>query len=88
VLPAALRVELVRDAGTPELVQDNSKVITTALGPVSHGSMGNGYGSGGSSGQDGGCGCSVGGMQAAGTPALLLGLCAVALLLRQRRRQR
>jgi MYXO-CTERM domain-containing protein len=87
VLPAALRVELVRDAGQPELVQDNREVIATALGPVSHGSMSSG-GSGGGSGHDGGCGCSVGGMQAAGTPALLLGLCAVALVLRRRRRHR
>ena len=36
-LPAALRVELIRDTGPPELVQDNRAAIAAALGPVDHG---------------------------------------------------
>jgi len=38
-LPGALRIEILRDSGAPEVVTDNSKSINATLGPVDYGSM-------------------------------------------------
>ena len=88
-LPAALRVELIRDSGQPELVQDNAAAIAAALGPVDHGrssATGGGAASDGSSSS--GCGCTVGKRRVHTNVAMLLALCAAALGVRSLRRRR
>lgn len=86
-LPGALRVELIRDAGQPELVQDNHDVIANKLGPVDHGqatSSSNPHDDTSSSG----CGCTVGKKRVHTNVAMLLALCALALGVRSLRRRR
>jgi hypothetical protein len=85
-LPAALRVELVRDAGQPETVQDNHDAIAAKLGTVSYGSMTDGSTSSTSDGH--GCGCTVGRTRVHTNLAMLLVLCAGALGVRSLRRRR
>ncbi|MGZ3441475.1 MAG: DUF2330 domain-containing protein, partial [Polyangia bacterium] len=88
-LPASLRVELLRDAGAPELVQDNTATIRAALGVVDHGQATSpSSGGGGSSNQSSGCGCTVGRMRVHTNVAMLLGLCALALRVRSLRRRK
>lgn len=88
-LPAALRVELLRDAGPPETVQDNSDTIKSALGPVSHGSMdGAGATTTAPPDQHGGCGCSIGRVRVRPDAAMLLVLCGGVLGVRSLRRRR
>ncbi len=95
-LPRALRVELIRDAGQPELVQDNSDAIRAALGPVDHGraststSSSSGCASDTSStgSSSSGCGCSVGKRRVHTDLAMLLVLCGAALGVRSLRRRR
>lgn len=86
-LPGALRVELIRDAGQPELVQDNHDVIAAKLGPVDHGQA-----TSPSSPHDdtssSGCGCTVGKKRVHTNVAMLLALCALALGVRSLRRRR
>jgi MYXO-CTERM domain-containing protein len=83
-LPAALRVELLRESGPPELVQDNHDAIVHALGKVEHNSL-----SPSSSSDGAGCGCAVGRAAIArGDAALLFALAAAALGLRRVRRRR
>jgi hypothetical protein len=89
-LPAALRVELVRDAGQPETVQDNYAVIRAALGAVDHGqatapSPPRQYDSGDDSS---GCGCTVGRHRVHANLAMLLAACAMLLAARTLRRRR
>ncbi len=81
-LPAALRVELVRDAGQPELVQDNTETIRAALGPVDHGRATS------ASDSPSGCGCTVGHVRVRSNVVMLLLLCAAALGVRSLRRRR
>ena len=84
-LPAALRVELIRDAGQPELVQDNTATIRAALGPVDHGRASSATSSANSSG----CGCTVGRRRVHTNVAMLFaaaGMLIVARTLRRRRR--
>ena len=85
-LPASLRVELVRDAGPPELVQDNSAAIAAALGPVDHGRATAATATGGA--DHGGCGCTVGRRSVRSNVAMLLASCVVALGVRSLRRRR
>jgi hypothetical protein len=80
-LPAALRVELVRDAGDPELVQDNTDAIKAALGPVTHGLTTPRE-------ADSGCGCTVGRAAVRSNVALLFGVCVATLGVRALRRRR
>jgi hypothetical protein len=88
-LPAALRVELLRDAGAPELVQDNTETIRTTLGVVDHGQATSpSSGGGGGLQQSSGCGCTVGRMRVHTNVAMLFGLCALALGVRSLRRRR
>jgi hypothetical protein len=82
-LPAALRVELIRDAGQPELVQDNHDAIVAALGPVDHGKA-----TSPSANDSSGCGCSVGKRRMHTNVAMLLACCALALTVRSLRRRR
>jgi hypothetical protein len=79
-LPASLRVELIRDAGQPELVQDNTAAITAALGPVDYGRA---------TSNSSGCGCTVGRRRVHTNVAMLFaaaGMLIVARTLRRRRR--
>jgi len=80
-LPGALRVELTRDAGPAELVQDNSDTIRAALGPVDHGHQTS------PSDPSSGCGCTVGKRRVQTNVAVLFGLCAVGLAMRSLRRR-
>ena len=80
-LPASLRVELVRDAGPPETVTDNTKAIQDALGPVD-------YGHSTSSNDSAGCGCTVGRRRVQSNVAMLLSACAMLLVARTLRRRR
>ena len=80
-LPGALRVELIRDAGQPELVQDNHDAIVAALGPVDHGRAT-------SHDDSSGCGCTVGKRRMHTNVAMLLAVCAMALTVRSLRRRR
>jgi hypothetical protein len=84
-LPGALRVELIRDAGPPELVQDNHDLIASKLGPVDHGHA---TSSGNSDDSSSGCGCSVGKRRVHTNVAVLLLLCGAALGVRSLRRRR
>ena len=86
-LPAALRVELLRDAGAPAPVVDNSDGIRTLLGTVSYGSM-NSPTSPGAANHGGGCGCTVGGGRVRSNVAVLFALAGAALGLRRWRRRR
>ena len=83
-LPGALRVELIRDAGQPELVQDNHDVIAAALGPVDHGKAT----SPSANDSSNGCGCTVGKRRLHTNVAVLLAFCAMALSVRSLRRRR
>ncbi|MDB4969538.1 MAG: hypothetical protein JWN44_5227 [Myxococcales bacterium] len=83
-LPASLRVDLVRDAGDPELVQDNSEAIRSALGPVSHGTPGKVQ----NAGENDGCGCTVGAVRVRSNLALLFLLSVGVLGVRALRRRR
>ncbi|HEX8953169.1 MAG TPA: DUF2330 domain-containing protein, partial [Polyangia bacterium] len=83
-IPRALRVELVRDAGPPELVQDNTDTIRAALGPVDHGRAYSPQNGSSSSG----CGCTVGARRVRPNLAILLALSAAALGVRSLRRRR
>jgi hypothetical protein len=80
-LPASLRVELVRDAGPPETVTDNTSAIRDALGPVDHGHAT-------SSDDSSGCGCTVGRRRVQSNVAMLLSACAMLLVARALRRRR
>ncbi|MCA1665013.1 MAG: DUF2330 domain-containing protein [Myxococcales bacterium] len=82
-LPGALRVELVRDAGPAELVQDNSDQIRAALGPVDHGHQTSPSGD-----QSSGCGCTVGKRRVQTNVAVLFALCGAGLAMRSLRRRR
>ncbi|HEX6835761.1 MAG TPA: DUF2330 domain-containing protein [Polyangia bacterium] len=84
-IPRALRVELIRDAGPPELVQDNDAAIRAALGPVDHGRATSPASSDSSSS---GCGCTVGKKRVRPNLALLLFMCAAAIGVRSLRRRR
>ncbi|HEY1586212.1 MAG TPA: hypothetical protein VGH63_11040, partial [Polyangia bacterium] len=79
-LPASLRVELIRDAGQPELVQDNTQAITAALGPVDHGRA--------TSNSSSGCGCTVGRRRVQTNVAMLFVAAGMLLLARTLRRRR
>src|SRR5262249_20266667 len=83
-LPAALRVELIRDAGQPETVQDNTDVIRTALGPVDYGRASSPSSGGGSNG----CGCTVGRRRVHTNVAMLFAASALLLCARMLRRRR
>jgi hypothetical protein len=85
-LPAALRVEVLRDAGPPLLVQDNTDAIKSKLGPVDYGSMTSGSTT--VDHDDSGCGCTVGKVAARTNLAVLLALCGAALGVRAVRRRR
>ena len=88
-IPRALRVELLRDAGAPELVQDNDATIRAALGPVDHGqATSSSSGSSSSSDSSNGCGCSVGKKRMRPNLAILLFLCGAAIGVRSLRRRR
>jgi hypothetical protein len=87
-LPGALRVELLRDSGQPELVQDNSDTIRTMLGPVDHGHDTTPTGGQSSGGGGGGCGCSVAKRRVQTNVALLFVLAGGALAMRSLRRRR
>lgn len=86
-LPGALRIDLLRDAGQPELVVDNSDTIRAALGPVDHGHATSPMSGGGLGGGSGG-GCNVGKRRVPANVALLFTLCAAALTVRSLRRRR
>ncbi len=79
-LPASLRVELIRDAGPPELVQDNAAAITAALGPVDYGRA--------TSNSSSGCGCTVGRRRVQTNVAMLFVAAAMLLCARTLRRRR
>jgi MYXO-CTERM domain-containing protein len=82
-LPAALRVELLRESGPPAIVQDNHDAIVKALGKVEHNSLTS------TTADDRGCGCAIGKTASArGNAALLLVLAGVALGVRRLRRRR
>ena len=81
-LPGALRVELVRDAGPAELVQDNSDTIRATLGPVDHGHQTS------PPSDSGGCGCTVGKRRAQTNVAVLFALCVLGLAVRSLGRRR
>ena len=85
-IPRALRVELIRDAGQPELVQDNDATIRAALGPVDHGRATSPSSSDSSSSS--GCGCTVGKKRVRPNLALLLFMCGAAIGVRSLRRRR
>ena len=79
-LPAALRIERLREEGPPEIVTDNGPAIRAAIGPVDHGSMAQDPEPSGA-----GCNCNVhrGGVSGAlGTMVLVAG----AILLARKRR--
>ncbi|MCU1277528.1 MAG: hypothetical protein JWM53_1074, partial [bacterium] len=86
-LPASLRVELLRDAGAPETVQDNTEAIRASLGIVDHGQA-TAPANPPSDPPSSGCGCTVGRMRVHSNVAMLLALCAVALGVRSLRRRR
>ncbi|HEY2748786.1 MAG TPA: DUF2330 domain-containing protein [Polyangia bacterium] len=79
-LPASLRVELVRDAGPAELVQDNTAAIEAALGPVDYGRA--------TSNSSSGCGCTVGRRRVHTNVAMIFAAAAMLLLARALRRRR
>jgi hypothetical protein len=79
-LPAALKVQLLRDAGQPMVVQDNTAAIREALGPVSHGDAYT------PSGQSHACGIG-GAWRGRSNVAWLFVLAAATLLLRRVRRR-
>ena len=81
-LPASLRVELVRDAGQPETVTDNTQAIKAALGPVDHGHAAN------NSDDSSGCGCTIGRRRVQSNVAMLFSACAMLLVARTLRRRR
>jgi MYXO-CTERM domain-containing protein len=85
LLPAALKVQLLRDSGPPTVVQDNTATIKSALGTVTHGEA---YTPPVQLASAQGCGCVVGGGRGRSNVALLLGLAGVALVLRRLRRRR
>lgn len=81
-LPGALRVELTRDAGPAELVQDNSDSIRAMLGPVDHGHQTS------PPNDSSGCGCTVGKRRVQTNVAVLFALCGLGLAMRSLRRRR
>ena len=85
-LPRAQRVELVRDAGPAELVQDNDAAIRAALGPVDHGRATSPSSSDSSSSL--GCGCTLGKRRVRPNLGLLLFMCGAAVGVRSLRRRR
>jgi hypothetical protein len=84
--PAAARVEMVREAGLPDLVTDNTALIATTLGPVDHGTASHAVGPTDNS-SDHGCSCDLHRQRRGGALGTFLIVCAAIVLARRRARR-
>ncbi len=83
-LPAALRIENLREEGPPQILTDNTDAIAARIGPVDHGTAADPVSAGGAS--ERGCACDLHHGVPAGQLGTFLLVGAAILIVRRRRR--